>query len=120
MARSCSKSVGHALTEDIMTGMRAWRIQHPKATLREMETELDARLARTRARMLEDLALQSTAASWQDAARLHTPTCPQCDTPLDERGTHPRTLLTHGGQELTLERSYGVCPSCGSGLFPPR
>jgi len=120
MARSLREPVGHQLTDDIMTGMREWRIQHPKATLREIETELDARLARTRARMLEDLALQSTAATWQDAARLHTPSCPQCGTPLDERGTHPRTLLTHGGQELTLERSYGVCPSCGSGLFPPR
>ena len=120
MARSRRESVGHQLTEDIMTGMREWRSQHPKATLREIETELDARLARTRARMLEDLALQSTAATWRDAARLHTPTCPQCGTPLDERGTHPRTLLTHGGQELTLERSYGVCPACSSGLFPPR
>lgn len=120
MARSRTESAGRHLTEDIMTGMREWRIQHPKATLREIETELDARLARTRARMLEDLALQSTAAAWRDAARLHTPTCPQCGTPLEERGTHPRTLLTHGGQALTLERSYGVCPSCASGLFPPR
>src|SRR5829696_3285751 len=111
MARALSESLWRQLSEDITTGMREWRIQHPKATLREIETELDARLARTRARMLEDLALQSTAASWQDAARLHIPTCPQCGTPLDERGTHPRTLLTHGGQELTLERSYGVCPS---------
>jgi hypothetical protein len=73
MARILSEAVGHHLTEDIMTGMREWRIQHPKATLREIETELDARLARTRARMLQDLALQSTAASWQDAARLHAP-----------------------------------------------
>jgi hypothetical protein len=120
MARSRSETVGHHLTEDIMIGMREWRIQHPKATLREIETELDARLARTRARMLEDLALQTTAATWQDAARLHSPTCPQCGTPLAERGRHPRTLLTHGGQELTLERSYGVCPACASGLFPPR
>ena len=120
MARSLNESLWHQLTEDITTGMREWRNQHPKATLREIEIELDARLARTRARMLEDLALQTTAATWQDAARLHAPTCPQCATLLDERGTHPRTLLTHGGQELTLDRSYGVCPSCGSGLFPPR
>jgi hypothetical protein len=120
MARGLNESLWHQLTEDITTGMREWRAQHPKATLREIETELDARLARTRARMLEDLALQTTAATWQDAARLHAPTCPQCGTLLDERGTHPRTLLTHGGQELTLDRSYGVCPSCASGLFPPR
>ena len=120
MARGLNESLWRQLTEEIMIGMREWRVQHPKATLREIETELDARLAHARARMLEDLALQSTAATWQDAARLQTPTCPECGTPLDERGTHPRTLLTHGGQELTLERSYAVCPSCGSGLFPPR
>src|SRR3954463_15468186 len=120
MARSLSESVGRQLTEEITTGMREWRNQHPMATLREIETELDARLARARARMLEDLALASTAATWHQAARLQTPTCPECGTPLDERGTHPRTLLTHGGQELTLERSYGICPTCGSGLFPPR
>lgn len=120
MARALSELLWRELTEDITTGMREWRIQHPKATLREIETELDARLARTRARMLEDLALQTTAATWQDAARLHRPTCPHCGSPLDERGSHPRTLLTHGGQELTLDRSYGVCPTCASGLFPPR
>ena len=120
MARGLNESLWRQLTEEIMIGMREWRVQHPKATLRQIETELDARLAHARARMLEDLALASTAATWQDAARLQTPTCPECGTPLDQRGTHPRTLLTHGGQELTLERSYGVCPSCGSGLFPPR
>jgi hypothetical protein len=120
MARSINEALWHQLTGEITTGMREWRNQHPKATLREIETELDARLAHARARMLEDLALASTAATWQQAARLQTPTCPECATTLDQRGTHPRTLLTHGGQELTLERSYGVCPKCGGGFFPPR
>jgi hypothetical protein len=120
MARGLNESLWRQLTEEITTGMREWRLQRPKATLREIETELDAHLARVRARMLEDLALASTAANWQDAARLQTPTCPECSTPLDERGTHPRTLLTHGGQLLTLQRSYGVCPACATGLFPPR
>jgi hypothetical protein len=120
MTRALNDSLWHQLTEEITTGMREWRGQHPKATLREIETELDARLARARARMLEDLALASNAATWQEAARLQTPTCPECGTPLDERDTHRRTLLTHGGQELRLERSYGVCPNCDSGLFPPR
>jgi hypothetical protein len=97
-----------------------WRVQHPTATLREIETELDARLARLRARMLEDLALQSAATSWRDSSVSQHPTCPECATPLQERGTHPRSLHTHGGQLLTLQRSYGVCPACGTGLFPPR
>jgi len=119
MARPLNELLWHQLTDEITDGMREWRQQHPKATLREMEIELDTRLARARARMLEDLAMGSTAAAWQDAARLQTPACPQCGTLLDEHGTHPRTLLTHGGQTLTLERSYGVCPACGAGLFPP-
>jgi|GEM_PF-5716697 len=42
------------MTEEIMSGMRTWRAQHPIATLREMEDELDARWTRVRARMLED------------------------------------------------------------------
>lgn len=120
MAHAINQGLWHQLTDEITTGMREWRLQHPKATLREIEGELDSRLSRARARMLEDLALASTAATWQEAARLQTPCCPECGTPLDERGSQRRTLLTHGGQEVTLERSYGVCPECGSGLFPPR
>ena len=45
----------HELAEDVMTGMKEWRLQHPKATFREIEAALDERLARLRARMLEDL-----------------------------------------------------------------
>ena len=120
MARTINEPLWRQLSDEIMTGMREWRSQHPKSTLREIETELDTRMAHMRARMLEDLALQSTAATWAVSAQLHTPTCPQCGTPLAERGQHPRTLLTQGGQQITLERSYGVCPACNSGLFPPR
>jgi hypothetical protein len=56
------------LTQDVMTEMRDWRAKHPKATLREMEQELDTRLNRMRARMLEDMALASAAADWTDTS----------------------------------------------------
>jgi hypothetical protein len=85
-----------------------------------METELDARWARVRARMLEDLALASAAANWADTPASQHPTCPDCGQPLHLRGSGTRTLQTHGGQSLALQRSYGVCPACGAGLFPPR
>ncbi|MDP9309702.1 MAG: YgiT-type zinc finger protein [Chloroflexota bacterium] len=120
MNRPMNEHLWHQLTADVMTGMREWRLQHPKATLREMETELDARLGHMRARMLEDMALASAAADWTAISRDQQPTCPECGTVLQERGQHSRTLQTHGGQELTLDRSYGVCPACGTGVFPPR
>src|SRR5262245_12877267 len=62
MSDPISEQTWHLMTEDILSGMREWRAQHPKATLREMEDELDARWARVRARMLEDMALASSAA----------------------------------------------------------
>ena len=109
----------HTLSEELTTGMRTWRLAHPKVSLRQMETELDTRLSRMRARMLEDIALASPAAEWGEAAAAAQPVCPQCGTPLDQRGKQTRHLQTHGGHDLALERTYGVCPSCEEGLFPP-
>ena len=109
----------HQLSAEVMTGISDWRFQHPKATLRELETELDARLARLRAHMLEDLALASAATDWKDQLATSPPPCPHCGGPVEPRGLHARTLHTHGGQSLTLERRYGVCPVCETGLFPP-
>ena len=50
------------LNEEVITGMKEWRLQHPRATLTEIEAALDERLARLRARMLEDAALASITA----------------------------------------------------------
>jgi hypothetical protein len=38
-----------ALSQDVLTGMREWRLQHPKATLREIERALDEHFAGLRA-----------------------------------------------------------------------
>ena len=120
MRRSINEPLWQQLTFQITQEMREWRLLHPKATLREIETELDARLNQMRARMLEDLALTSTSAVWTETAEPQQPRCPDCQLPLDDRGAKTRTLQTHGGQELSLTRSYGSCPVCGAGLFPPR
>ena len=37
-----NETLWHDLTQEVMTGMREWRLQHPKATFREIEPELDA------------------------------------------------------------------------------
>jgi hypothetical protein len=108
-----------ALSDEVLTGMKEWRLQHPRATLSEIEVALDERLARLRARMLEDAALASAAADWEAAGAERPPVCRQCGAALKRRGGHARQLQTHGGQRLTLQRKYGVCPVCQTGLFPP-
>jgi hypothetical protein len=105
------------LSEEVLSGMKEWRLQHPRATFREIEAAVDERLARLRARMLEDAALASAAAHWE--AEATPPVCPHCGSRLEDRGDHQRKLQTQGGQTLTLTRAYGVCPTCGGGLFPP-
>lgn len=109
-----------ALSAEILTSMREWRIQHPKATLRQIEEALDQRWYRLRARMLHDVAVQSAATDWRDASTAERPTCRVCGTALILRGKRARQLKTHGGRQITLERSYGLCPTCKQGLFPPR
>ena len=107
------------LSEEVMTGMRDWRAQHPQATFREIEAALDERLARLRARLLEDTLLVSEATEWGATAQA-PPVCPVCGTALEARGRETRSLTTQYDQTLQLERRYGDCPRCEAGLFPPR
>lgn len=63
------------LAAEIPSGMKEWRPQHPRATLKEIEAALDERLFRPRARMLEDAALASAAADWREREEA-PPVCP--------------------------------------------
>ena len=107
------------VSEEVIAGMTEWRLQHPKANLREIEAALDERLARLRAKMLRDAAMRSTAADWRAAGADETATCPQCGRMLQACGEQSRSLQTEGGQEIVLTRQYGVCPGCGESFFPP-
>ena len=106
-----------ALSEEVIVGMQDWRAQHPKATMREIERTLDERLARLRARMLQDTALASEARAWAEGTG--DVCCLTCGAGLTPRGEQQRQLQTQGGQEVVLVREYGECPDCGAGLFPP-
>lgn len=110
--------VWRVLGERVFAEMSAWRKAHPKATLKEIEDELDARLAGMRAQMIADLAEQSPRRDWRGQESEQRPHCPQCGGPFQARGQHERKLATQGGVEVKLSRSYGTCPHCGSGLFP--
>lgn len=107
------------MSEELLTGMKEWRRQNPRATLAEIEKALDQRMARLRRQMLQDIAETSPAADWQEAPTVETPHCPVCQQPLQRRGEQERSLQTQGGELLVLKRQYGICGNCGASLFPP-
>jgi hypothetical protein len=117
-----TKDIGQTwqgLSEEVIIGIKEWRLQNPKATFGEIETELDLRLAKLRARMLQDTALASASAGWSGKEPEERPACPGCGQGMVSYGKRRRRLQTLGRQEIVLERQYGVCPSCGEKLFPP-
>ena len=96
----------------VRTELQAWRAAHPRATLREIEVEVDRRLAAARARLVEAAALAG-----KDAAP--PPACPECGGAMRWEGARTRRLTTTHGQAVALTRRYARCPACGTGLFPP-
>ena len=44
--------------------------------------------------------------------------CPWCGNGLKSRGEEVRRLSTSQDQPIELRRSRGVCPACGTGIFP--
>ena len=107
----------NGLSEEIMQGIADWREQHPKATFREIEEEVDKRLSALRAKMISDTAMASAQAEWESGAA--GVVCPKCGEKLEKKGKKKRKLQTQGRREVELVREYGVCPKCGQGIFPP-
>jgi YgiT-type zinc finger domain-containing protein len=106
-------------SEEIITGIRDWRVAHPKATFAEIQAAVDERLDRLRARMLQEVTLASRAAEGAELPLQDRPPCPECGERMAPRGTRERTVTVQGDQSVTLARSYWVCPACEAGLFPP-
>ena len=103
---------------EILTGIKEWRLQHPTATLTEVERAIDSRWARLRRRIVEDLALASASADLREVAPEARPVCPQCGERLVAHGQAPRQVTVTHEQTVTLIRSYAHCPSCQRGFFP--
>ena len=106
------------LAEVAMSEMKEWRIEHPRATLSEIESALDERFARLRVRMLTDVAMASAAAEMTNAEGREAVACPECGQEVEARGKQERLLTSQQNQVVRLERSYAVCPQCGAGFFP--
>ena len=107
-----------ALAAEVFVGMKEWRVQHPRATFVEIEQALDTQLAALRARMLQDIALASTATRVANTPRIGRTRCPACAAPVEARGARERQVRVTHGQAVTLTRDYAVCPACGTGPFP--
>ena len=114
--RSAQMQAVSAGLQDVL-GMNQWRAAHPKATLREIEEAVDAQVNQLRAQLIQELVHMGEVGEWSEEERAR---CERCGTVLVARGKQMRYLQTNGGEALKLERSYGTCPDCGQGIFPPR
>ena len=97
--------------DSVAAHMRRWRATHARATLTEIERELDRRWAMVRATLLAEVA--------PSAAAEPLAPCPDCGGRLVRRGTQERTLRTSGDELLSRTRPYATCTRCGRGLSPP-
>ena len=109
-----------AMTE-MASGMKEWRLAHPRATMLEIEEETARRLAKLQAQMMQDMALGSAAADVVAAKAdgVEMPRCAQCGGVMQARGKRRRRLTGAHNEQVELERSYLECPACGAGIFPP-
>jgi hypothetical protein len=122
LARMWNEDVERRLQElsgEVILQVKEWRLQHPKATFREIEAAVDESWARARARLLQEVALASEAREMSSGPGGGGSQCPQCHRLLESRGQRSRELITHYNQIIKLKRNYGVCPACGTGFFPP-
>lgn len=89
----------------------AWHSTHPDATFAEIEGAVEGQIDRLRTHLLDERT--------EARADERHPLCRQCGSAMEPRARGTRTLVLRGDQQLTLEREYLVCSTCGAGLFPP-
>ena len=104
------------MESEIMSGMREWRQGHGQATLREIEGELEERIAELRVSVMEEMVARSGRVDWAEGAG---PLCPECGQAMRRRGAAKRVLTNGDGKQIVLRRQYASCPACGVGFFPP-
>lgn len=106
---------------DLDAELRAWRREHPRATLREIEAAVGDAVACLYLRYVGELAHASPAAEVEGGEGRGPLACTSCGAELQRLGYQEREVLIAGHAEpLRLRRRYARCPVCGTGLFPPR
>lgn len=106
--------------EGAAESLAAWRREHPRASLTEIEAATRKRIGPVEAAMIASAAMTSPAADLAATSGRQRPVCPGCSGPLRSRGKRKRVLQTELGESLRMERSYAVCGRCGLEFFPPR
>ena len=114
------EQVWQKMSTEILMDLKEWRKANPRATYVQIEDEVHRRLMQLEARLIENAVEQTPSREWGKESEHEAALCPKCATPLQARGKQKRTLQGNGGQSVTLSRTYGACPKCGEGLFPPR
>jgi len=105
------------MSAEVLSGMKEWVVQHPKATFAEIERETMKRMAQLQARIMEDVVQAMEAKEAQESPGVHY--CAECGAKMQPRGERERRIQSQGGQEVSIQRRYLVCPKCGAGFFPP-
>jgi hypothetical protein len=100
-------------------GMTQWRKEHPKATWAEIEAAVDERINQLRAQLIQDMVQMGESEQRSQLSQEERPKCVSCGKPLSARGEQTRFIQTTGGQAVKVTRTYGTCPACGVGFFPP-
>src|SRR5215218_3325250 len=113
MKRADWEAEWHALSKAVYSGMADWRAAPPRATCAEIETAVEERLAGLRACLLGRPGLASVTTDLSER-----PPCSTCGGAVRARGKQKRRLVVPGDQVVELERTYVVCPRCGTGVFP--
>jgi hypothetical protein len=116
--RSAQMQQVSAGLQDVL-GMTQWRKEHPQATWAEIEAEVDEQINQLRAQLIQDLVQMGESEDWGHKPQEERPRCATCGKPLWARGEQTRYIQTTGGEAVKLTRTYGTCPTCGGGFFPP-
>jgi len=108
------------LSEEIIGEMNAWNASHPKVTFLQIEEKARELVSQLEAHLIQASALERERDDWSQRQESERPSCPDCQMPLLSRGKRVRHLQATAGRDIQLEITYGTCPQCGTGFFPPR
>lgn len=107
-------------SEEIIREMNAWNASNSKATFLDIEVKARELVSQLEAHLIQASAFERERDEWSKREERERPTCPHCQIPLLSRGKRVRHLQGPAGRAIHLERTYGTCPTCGTGCFPPR